>query len=37
VRECEHPSAGHGLPLTDPVWCRQLLTSIAAGSLATPG
>ncbi|MEJ7704401.1 MAG: alpha/beta fold hydrolase [Geodermatophilaceae bacterium] len=29
-----HPSAGHGLPLTDPEWCRQLVADAAARIIA---
>jgi hypothetical protein len=27
-----HPSAGHDLPLTDPVWCRRLLRGELTGT-----
>ncbi|MGI8692944.1 MAG: alpha/beta fold hydrolase [Geodermatophilaceae bacterium] len=32
-----HPSADHGLPLTDPAWCRELITDAVDGGLASGG
>ncbi len=29
-----HPTAGHGLPLTDPVWCRQLVAGAVKSAIA---
>lgn len=34
VRVLTHPSAGHGLPLTDPVWCRQLVAETVKAAIA---
>lgn len=29
-----HPTAGHGLPLTDPAWCRQLVAEAVRSAVA---